>query len=68
MIDKHTNGYVLICDECYRRVKYFDTWEEAAAYRIDADWRAVKHKGEWQHICPECGQIKIQNEREEVTK
>ena len=46
--------YVLVCDECGREVKYFNTFDEAVEYKRENGWKSKKDDGEWITICPDC--------------
>lgn len=46
--------YVLVCDECGREVKYFNTFDEAVEYKRDNRWKSRKEDGEWVTLCPDC--------------
>ena len=46
--------YVLVCDECGREVKYFNTFDEAVEYKRDYGWKSRKEDGEWVTLCPDC--------------
>ena len=48
--------YVLVCDECGREVKYFNTFDEAVEYKRDNGWKSKKDDGEWVTLCPNCQQ------------
>ena len=44
--------YVLVCDECGREVKYFNTFDEAVEYKRDNGWKSKKDDGEWGRFAP----------------
>lgn len=47
-------GFVLICSQCGHEVKYFDSFDEAVAYKRDNGWISRKVGNEWVSKCPNC--------------
>ncbi|MEN6635993.1 MAG: hypothetical protein ABFC56_09090 [Clostridiaceae bacterium] len=46
--------YVLVCDECGREVKYFNTFDEADVQLCYCRIESRKEDGEWVTLCPDC--------------
>ncbi len=54
MIDKQYGTFILACDYCSNDEQGFDSFNDAAEYVGQSDWRRTYINGEWINICPDC--------------
>lgn len=62
-IDRIDKKYQLRCDFCGHEVGYFYNFMDAVNYKKENKWKSKNNYGEWQDMCPECIQTKLE-ERE----
>ena len=55
MIQRYSDGFVLICDICGEESEItFDSFQDAVDQKSDIDWKSQKIDGVWADVCPDC--------------
>lgn len=54
-IEKISESYMPVCDNCYKVLCEQDTFEDAVEHLRSCGWATVKDEyGDWRNYCPEC--------------
>ena len=56
IIENSDDDFTLICDECERKVKGFDSFMDAVDYKKENGWKNKNESGEWIDRCPNCAE------------
>jgi len=39
----------------------FSTFDEAVDYKVDEGWKSQRRGSEWEDVCPECQEMRVNN-------